>query len=31
MKPEKLTLSGWGPYKDRVEIDFTGLEGRGLF
>lgn len=31
MKPEKLTLSGWGPYKDRVEVDFTGLEGRGLF
>lgn len=31
MKPEKLTLSAWGPYKDRVEVDFTGLEGRGLF
>ena len=31
MKPEKLTLSGWGPYKDRMEVDFTGLEGRGLF
>lgn len=31
MKPEKLTLSGWGPYKDRVQVDFTGLEGRGLF
>ena len=31
MKPEKLTLSGWGPYKDRAEVDFTGLEGRGLF
>lgn len=31
MKPEKLTISAWGPYKDRTEVDFTGLEGRGLF
>ena len=31
MKPEKLVLSGWGPYKGRMEVDFTGLEGRGLF
>lgn len=31
MKPEKLVLSGWGPYKDKVEIDFTILESRGLF
>lgn len=31
MKPEKLILSGWGPYKDKIEIDFTGLEDRGLF
>lgn len=31
MKPEKLTISGWGPYKDLVEIDFTKFEGQGLF
>lgn len=31
MKPEKLILSAWGPYKDRVEVDFTGLQERGLF
>lgn len=31
MKPEKLILCGWGPYKERIEIDFTGLGKRGLF
>lgn len=31
MKPEKLVISGWGSYKDRIEIDFTKFEGRGLF
>lgn len=31
MKPDKLVLSGWGPYKDRIEVDFTGLKERGLF
>lgn len=31
MKPEKLILSAWGPYKDRIEVDFTGLRDRGLF
>ncbi|MCI6553823.1 MAG: SMC family ATPase [Lachnospiraceae bacterium] len=31
MKPEKLILSAWGPYKDRVEVDFTRLKDRGLF
>ena len=31
MKPEKLVLSGWGPYKNRIEVDFTKLEDRGLF
>ncbi len=31
MKPEKLVLSGWGPYKGRIEIDFAGLQERGLF
>lgn len=31
MKPEKLIVSGWGPYKNRMEIDFTVFDGRGLF
>ncbi|TCL60632.1 exonuclease SbcC [Kineothrix alysoides] len=31
MKPEILILSGWGPYRDKVEVDFTRLEERGLF
>lgn len=31
MKPEKLILSAWGPYKDRVEVDFSSLRERGLF
>lgn len=31
MRPEKLIISGWGPYKDRVEIDFNAFDGRGLF
>lgn len=31
MKPQRLILSGWGPYRELVEIDFTGFERRGLF
>lgn len=31
MKPEKLIISGWGPYKDKIEIDFIKFEGKGLF
>lgn len=31
MKPKKLVLCGWGPYKEKQEIDFTRLEERGLF
>ena len=31
MKPKNLKLSGWGPYKGQVEVDFTKLEDRGLF
>lgn len=31
MKPEKLTLCGWGPYKDKQEVDFACLKERGLF
>ena len=31
MKPQKLTICGWGPYKDKVEVDFDKFNGRGLF
>lgn len=31
MKPVKLTLCGWGPYKEKQEIEFTGFNERGLF
>lgn len=31
MKPERLTICGWGPYKDLVEIDFDKFGGQGLF
>lgn len=31
MKPIKLILCGWGPYKEKQEVDFTGLGERGLF
>ena len=31
MKPEKLTICGWGPYKDLTEIDFDKFGGQGLF
>lgn len=31
MRPERLIISGWGPYKNRTKIDFTAFEGRGLF
>lgn len=31
MKPIKLTLCGFGPYKEKQEVDFTSLEERGLF
>lgn len=31
MKPIKLIMSGWGPYKDKVEVDFTQFSKRGLF
>ncbi len=31
MRPTKLIISGWGPYKDSVEIDFTNFGGHGLF
>lgn len=31
MRPKKLTLCAWGPYKDKQEIDFTAFEARGIF
>lgn len=31
MRPVHLTISAWGPYKDREEIDFTSVSKRGLF
>lgn len=31
MKPVRLTICGWGPYKGKQEIDFTGFKERGLF
>lgn len=31
MKPEKLIISGWGPYKDRAVIDFTKFHTANLF
>lgn len=31
MRPKKLTICGWGPYKKACEIDFTAFEGKGLF
>lgn len=31
MRPKKLCLCAWGPYKDREEIDFTSFYDRGIF
>ena len=31
MRPIKLELCGWGPYKEKQEIDFEKLSERGLF
>lgn len=31
MKPEYLEICAWGPYKDKVSIDFTKLGNNGLF
>lgn len=31
MKPRKLTICGWGPYKDKVEVDFDKFDRRGVF
>lgn len=31
MRPKRLTLCAWGPYKDKQEIDFTAYEAKGIF
>ena len=31
MRPIKLTISAFGPYKDKTVIDFTKLGERGLY
>lgn len=31
MRPIKLVLCGWGPYRDKVTIDFETFDGQGLF
>lgn len=31
MRPEKLTISAFGPYAGKTEIDFTRLGDKGLF
>lgn len=31
MRPKKLILCGWGPYKDKQEIDFEVFGGKGIF
>ncbi len=31
MRPKKLTLCAWGPYKNKQEIDFESFENKGIF
>ncbi|MBE5874880.1 MAG: SMC family ATPase, partial [Lachnospiraceae bacterium] len=31
MKPQKLTLCAWGPYRNRQEVDFTTFYEQGIF
>ena len=31
MKPIEMTLSAWGPYREKETIDFSPFEGKGLF
>ena len=31
MKPIKLEMAAWGPYKDKQTVDFNKLGNKGLF
>lgn len=31
MRPITLCISAWGPYKDKVQVDFEAFYGQGLF
>ncbi len=31
MRPKKLCLCAWGPYKEKEEVDFTKFDNRGIF
>lgn len=31
MKPQKLTLCAWGPYRKKQEVDFTAFYQQGIF
>ncbi len=31
MRPITLCISAWGPYKDKVQVDFDSFYGQGLF
>ena len=31
MKPQKLTLCAWGPYRTKQEVDFTAFYQQGIF
>lgn len=31
MRPKRLCLCAWGPYRGREEVDFTAFEERGIF
>lgn len=31
MRPKKLTLCAWGPYRGREEVDFAAFEKKGIF
>ena len=31
MRPKKLILSAWGPYRGREEVDFSRFEKNGIF
>lgn len=31
MRPRKLTMCAWGPYRNKTEVDFTGFDEKGIF